>query len=187
LFLKYCGENKFSVPVYFTERQATTDPDCIAPGPNYRVACIPFVRDQEDLCDTLLLKNKFTIISILDTTGVEAWNIHAEKIRRVLSDIDSPEILQALTIYIERETDAGDSLVVTGNNLMTFGGNLEEVSHFARCVLFLPDKNKMFSYWVLTDNTGRIRGFYESWKFEEVERLILEIKILLNEYQKDEK
>lgn len=173
--------------MYFTDGQIQADPDCQAPDSDYRVSCIPFVRDREGHCDTLLLKNRFTIISIVDTAGVEARNMHVEKIRRVLSDIDSPGILQAVAIYIERKTDAAESWVVPGINLMTFGGNSAEVSHFARCVLLLPDKNKMFSYWVVIDDEGRIRGFYESWKFEEVERLILELKILLNEYQQDEK
>lgn len=189
LFLKFFGENKYSVPVYFSEGAQAISSDCQDAPPGYRIECIPFISGQDGNCDTTIFLNKITFVSIIDTSDADARQVHDSNVSRILSDIDSPGNLQSLNIYIDHgSSSAGSSSETIKKNIRTFSGSAEQVSHFARCVLFLPDKNDLFSSWTLVDTEGRIQGFYNYRSFEEIDRLMLEIKILRNDMNaEDEK
>ncbi len=49
---------------------------------------------------------------------------------------------------------------------------------FRRCVLIIPAEEDL----VIVDKQGRIRGYYTSSNREEVDRLFLEVRILLKKY-----
>jgi hypothetical protein len=54
----------------------------------------------------------------------------------------------------------------------------DSVSHLKKCVFFLKDQYDL----VLVDNEGTIRGQYVSGDREEIDRLIMELSILLKKY-----
>jgi hypothetical protein len=51
-------------------------------------------------------------------------------------------------------------------------------SNFRKCILLVPGGEDL----IVVDNRGRIRGYYASADRDEVDRLFLELKILLKKY-----
>jgi hypothetical protein len=62
---------------------------------------------------------------------------------------------------------------VDGNVLADRNGE-----HFKKCVLLVPAAEDL----IAIDKEGKIRGYYTSSDREEVDRLLLEIEILLKKY-----
>lgn len=58
------------------------------------------------------------------------------------------------------------------------GGTLSQEDQFKKCVLVIPANEDI----VVVDNQGRIRGYFDSSDREDIDRLFLELEIILKKY-----
>jgi len=54
----------------------------------------------------------------------------------------------------------------------------DEIRELRECILLMPPRTSV----VLLDRQGRIRGYYDGSERDEVDRLIVEIKIIIRNY-----
>jgi hypothetical protein len=69
---------------------------------------------------------------------------------------------------------------ITDKEVTFVDGKLFEnnVEQFRKCILLVPAQEDL----IVVDSLGKIRGYYSSLEREEVDRLLLETKILLKKY-----
>lgn len=181
LFLKYCGVNHYAVPVFYRHGTGIAGTDCNTDTGQYRIGFFPFYDAGENACDTSLIRGHYTVLMIPDTAQTLKSEREISNLTRVLQDINDPPAVQAIIIRVgqpsglpQKDEDHPDDPVKI---LYGSGG---DVFHFARCGLILPP-DSVFSKMVLVDESGRIRGYYQNDRFDESDRLTVEIKILLKE------
>ncbi len=138
LFLRFFGENEFSIPVYYEQGVDSPPAGCDrkydAP---YKVAD-----------------------KLLENIG---WNR-----RPALIVADS-------TVLIKKSLNRLEEDLVSGVQVIFFTGKDDYVSSFYACDLLLEAPWKV----VLIDQERRIRGYYDPQTREELDRLVVELKILL--------
>ena len=79
-----------------------------------------------------------------------------------------------ITSRMQQEIDAEAVAMVNGKEEW----NGDDRAEFRKCVLAVPNSEDL----VLVDKEGKIRGYYVSTDREEVDRLLLELEILLKKY-----
>ena len=79
-----------------------------------------------------------------------------------------------ITSRMQQEIDAEAVAMVNGED--EWDG--DQRTKFRKCVLAVPNSEDL----VLVDKEGKIRGYYLSTDREEVDRLLLELEILLKKY-----
>ncbi|MGE0590430.1 MAG: hypothetical protein AB7O48_17755 [Cyclobacteriaceae bacterium] len=155
VFLYMFGENKFEVPIYF--REFVT-----APNGCDRTYEVPYKVDQ-----SLIPLNGTTILFFASGLSQKALRESTFQIKRVSNELHAP---LNLTLVSMDSIGYGD----LDKFVKLEAGAYEEESS---CV-FMAESNRL----VLVDSLKQIRGFYKEGSMKEVDRLILELKILLNEY-----
>lgn len=155
VFLYLFGENKFEVPIYFQE-------SVIAPKGCDRTYETPYRVDSSQIS----LEGTTVLFFTAGLTG-EALKESIFQVKRVNNELHAPVSLTMVSI---------DSLGFDALNkfIMLGEGVYQEESN---CV-FMTESNRL----VLVDSLKQIRGFYKDGSMKEVDRLILELKILLKEY-----
>jgi len=181
LFLKYCGVNHYAVAVYYQNGVHKIDTACDFPQGPYRVNNFLFRDLKGQFTDTTFLRGKYSILSVSDALSAKNHMKFNANVKRVLNNFHASSALQAITVY---PNDLPDSVIeknlTAGEGILYLKGSPDDVSHFARCGLILP-ADSLYSEWVLVDPAGRIRGYYPADRFDEYDRMIVEIKILLKE------
>lgn len=79
-----------------------------------------------------------------------------------------------ITSRMQQEIDTGAVAIVNGQEEWTE----DQRATFRKCVLAVPKSEDI----VLVDKEGKIRGYFVSTDREEVDRLLLELEILLKKY-----
>lgn len=79
-----------------------------------------------------------------------------------------------LTSRMKQEITHKEVSFVPGNDFTS----LEELESLKKCILIVPAAEDL----VLVDADGKIRGYYASTDREDVDRLLLELEILLKKY-----
>ncbi len=155
VFLYLFGENKFEVPVYFQE-------SVMAPSECNDTYKIPYTVDRS----TIPL-NGTSVLFFTKGLGRDVLKESIFQLNRVNNELHAPVTLTLVSV---------DSLELGGleNFVQMEDGAYKQESN---CV-FMTNTNRL----VLVDSLKRIRGFYKEGSMKEVDRLILELKILLNEY-----
>ena len=173
--------NHYAVPVFYGHGVNKDLSGCYFGPGQYRIPEFPFRDLNGQSCDTTWIRGKFSVISVSDTLDFDPESRVNSNILRVLDDVPYPEAVTAISIGIIRGKDStpgNDSLKPGREEFIT--GSRDEVFRFAKCGLILP-RDSIFSRLVLVDPEGRIRGYYDKNRFDEFERLSVELKILLNE------
>ena len=149
LFLKFYGENKFDVPVYHAEGVKAEFAECQFPTDTFKVP----------MTDTHLERANVTIF-FQESDGFTSNDLvnASSRLRAVF-----PEDISF---------SAHGFAKVSGVDII-----LSDTSHFYKLMhcKFVTDTINQF---ILHDYDGLIRGYY-GYELEEVDRLIVEIKILL--------
>ena len=183
LFLKYCGKNHYAVTVFYRHGVEHPGNGCRYDSGQYRIHSFPFFTPSGFVCDTSTIRGKFTVLSVQESSGPKFNEQVLFNLRRVLDDLNRPDIVQAYIITpddstaMTARTDPGVNSAVR-----QVKGNRSDVSLFARCGLILP-ADSINDRLVLADRQGRIRGYYDASRFDEFERLEIELKILLKEME----
>jgi protein SCO1/2 len=181
LFLKYCGENHYAVTVFYRHGVEHPGNGCRYDTGQYRINSFPFVMPSGLSCDTSAIRGKFTVLSVQESSSPKRKEQLLFNLQRVLDDLNRPDIVQAYIIAPDDSTgmaarkDQGVNAAIRHVK-----GNRSDVSLFARCGLILP-ADSINDKMVLADRQGRIRGYYDASRFDEFERLEIELRILLKE------
>ena len=183
VFLRVFGQNEFSVPIYNSDGEIES---IVSKADN-------FSGDHKVSLDALFgenisgkeqIKNKVVILDML-VAGEKREN-EVNQINRIADIFDIDESVHILRIIpVDQEGLYDDSSfyhVKNRKNISDLRVEPEVLKNFTNSQLGLdPGHMESFSVHriVLIDEENRIRGYYNPGDFNDIDRLILEVKILL--------
>ena len=146
LFLKFFGENRFDIPVYYESGVSSEFPYCEQSKGQYHVNGL----SEENLPGVYLFFKKEAGFDLFDVTNIK------NRLRETVGEI-------GYTVY-SRDSTAEKTEVLDS---LSFVQKLQ-------CGFISDTLNQ----YILVDSKSRIRGYYETER-DEIDRLIVELKILL--------
>lgn len=159
LFLKEYGDNKFELPIYYPEGNPIAECDRSDGQPRHT--------------KEIIFTNNINFPALFYLPS-EEQNEYYSDLNNVLSKYPNIEIWGLIV----------DGSLIRSEGIRTFSLGLEEYNDFINCVLVLGEdywlKEPITNKYVLIDSQIRIRGYYEVDNLEEIERLDVELDILLN-------
>ena len=167
VFLKMFGSNKFDIPV-FNHTEISQNVNC---------ADIQLPHVVKGIENSL---NPITSTSIVNIYHVMPKGVNAEELKRLMvvkDRLTDNEVLIHSIVVMDSATD------ITGlRQTYQMGGIWKfhemrkgELNNSINCQLMITGNESI----VLVDNEGKIRGYYIGSEEEEIDRLILESKILI--------
>jgi protein SCO1/2 len=181
VFLRAYGENHYTVPVLYESGIPADTSECLTlPENQQHLVRMNFaMRDIIEKPSDGLFYKKLSVIDI-DMVSRQQPGDPGYPLNRV-ADIFTGNPAVQLIIIRPASNAIPVKQIPSNDRFIYVYGTGEEISGFARCELILldfPEKNRRF---ILIDSLGRIRGYYQAGNFDEVDRLILEMKIILSE------
>ncbi len=184
LFLRGFGENIYTVPIFFETGVNKDTIDCNFSDNQHTVRFINLYPDQQIPTASQIFNQKLTVVDLNNEVRDKLGEI-GYSLNRVADTFEDQKFFQILIIQPDTATFLHEKRLIL-NDLIRLSIHHKKISEFALCELILldyPDSetsswNKRF---VLIDQEARIRGYYDAADFEEIDRLILEIKIILEE------
>lgn len=180
IFLQSFGQNEFDLPL-FSEEGNNGDPD-------------PRVFSFEELYDSDGIKvdqDSFASdIVVLEFISSQSDQKKRDfQIKRISDIFRDEKSVRILRIFVG-ENHAGSVALgsanqLSGNISLLYAGDIE-ISKMIPYVFSTdesPGSSTEYDKMILLDNQKRIRGSYSVYDFEEIDRLILEVKILLKKEQ----
>ncbi|MEP2770665.1 MAG: hypothetical protein ABJH05_00865 [Fulvivirga sp.] len=146
LFLKFFGENKFDIPVYYSEGVTSPFPYCESYSETYTVEGLAKEKlpgvflffEEGEAFDLLQMNNVKNRLS--ETVGAIGYSVYTrDSTIKELNALDSATFIQKLQCQFVSDT---------------------------------------LNQYILVDSKSRIRGYYDTER-DEIDRLIVELKILL--------
>jgi protein SCO1/2 len=183
LFLKGFGENHYSVPIFYQQGLSRDTADCDFNHEEHKVDISAFKTNNFDDQKNGVFDQKLTVIDI-DIQPSNRFGKAGYSLNRVADHFNRESSVQFMMIRTVPDLNKEKQLP-TDTRFMYIYGNDEEISAFARCELILLDFPGAIDYktrrFVLVDYGGRIRGYYPVSDFDEIDRMILEMQIILKE------
>ena len=159
LFLKEFGTNKFELPVYYPEGNPITACKDYAPGHQVNAE--------------IIREHNVTLPALVYAPSLEQ-NEYYSDLDNVLQKF--PEV-NLLSISMAGSTVAGEVIQSLSFDSLAY-------MNFINCELILGEdqllKQAVVNKYVLLDSAGNIRGYYDCTDLEEIERLDVELDILVN-------
>ncbi len=187
LFLKGFGDNQFTVPVYYESGIDPDTTDCISNNKPHRINWDTFFSGSFREGDFPVLNDKLTIFD-LNVPGFDRSLSAYGPLQRVYDIFRNYDACQIMSLWAEnKDTVTPVHNQNRGNIQAWLAYEIDDsvLTSFAKCGLILLDYSPGNSSWnkrlVLVDDQQRIRGYYNADDFDEIERLILETKIILDE------
>lgn len=180
LFLKFFGQNRFEVPVYYEE--GTSQQGCPDDQQPHVIPPFSLQSLSKDVPATeKMLNGRVSAVFFLNPPCDAACIQVMEELARVQDVFEKQGPVQLITIS-NFKADARE-LATRFNSredrwkfLM---GESQEVQDLKRCGFVLTQPPETNPSVVLIDEKRRIRGYYAGTDPEDMDRLILEIRILL--------
>jgi len=159
LFLRFFGKNEFAIPVYHLEPSADLPVDCeidyTFPYAVPNTSRIPLAG--------------ISVVFFMDGLGVNELRESNFELTRLNSELGGRDIkLIKIHSALNDSIDSGDGILYLDPELY----QAEK-----RCY-FLSQDYRL----ILVDGDRKIRGYYPEASLKEVDRLLMELKILLKEY-----
>ena len=159
LFLHFFGRNEFDIPIHYQSAPAEIPADCAIA---YQ---FPYI-----VSKTSINLQGPSVIFFASGLSIDAFRESAFQLDRLANEFEKNK--PQLFIIIQ----STDSLSLLAQpNALVLEKNAYEMEQ--RCV-FLANGSRV----VMVDSLQQIRGLYEAATLKEVDRLILELKILFKEY-----
>jgi protein SCO1 len=194
VFLKTFGNNTYEIPVLF--EQGVEDPfmECeYEQGKQHYIPQFNFISQRNEMRGSEEMKGKITIVDFFFTSCPSICPIMSTEMERVDDVFRDRDDVQIYSVSIDPTYDSPDVLndYASKHNASSkwhfLTGDIEETYRLARCGFVLPtidgqgvpDDFIHSDKFVLVDDVGRIRGYYSGTNREDVDKLILETKILL--------
>jgi protein SCO1/2 len=157
LFLKSFGENRFNLPIYYSEAPET------------------------EFCDEMTFPHRAEVDAIDFSEGQATLIFFSANIQ---SD-DIQELFRVAAKYNQVQLVLLSDQQLTGDGFLLVGLERSQYLHVADCELImngeldaaLPLNEKA----VLVDSNGQIRGYYQTTELDDLDRLEVELDILLME------
>lgn len=189
LFLRSYGENEFALPVFFESEERMYCNDSSATAKSLQV----FNLNQKDTMSLNdVYKTDFKVIHLPNNQDSEIQALKNE-LNRVLNTFNELSIsiisLDSYDANRGRLKEYSNFLPHDRTKTYLYSGN--EKAKYVNCVYVFPteDWNGMHpseqtipidNTLVLLDKENKIRGYYNGYETKEVDRLILEIRVLLS-------
>lgn len=170
VFLKWFGENRYDIPIFHEY------------GMGESIECADLIpADPGGLAG---YPGKIVVFGFL--TGAHS-DVKVNHLSRIVNYFNSDEIV-VLSVSTGKDS-AGSPPILTDARLdnWKYINPEDKLGYILECGLGLPNEEASMDKFVLVDKERRIRGYYEALDREEVDRLMVEIRILLDNYAKDGK
>lgn len=162
LFLRYFGDNKFEIPVYY--ESDLPDVDC---NVNYTS---PYSLSQTEILNQLLAKGEINLFGLIDSLNFSLKTEYLNEVIRRNSEGANFNFL----IFSEKLFNLDGVQVVVKNK--------DELLNIGTCELLLSgevgNEEDPLNFITLIDKNGRIRGYFKIGDLDELDRLLVEIDIL---------
>lgn len=196
VFLKTFGSNHYDIPVLFQDGVENPFQECELneSGQHYIPEFLLTSQDNE-LRGRQEMEGKITVVDFFFTSCPSICPIMSTEMERVNDAFRNESDVQIYSISIDPEYDTPEVLKeyaerhnATQGKWFFLTGNKDDIYNLARCGFILPtidgngepDDFVHSDKFILVDELGRIRGYYSGTSRDEVDRLILETKILLH-------
>ncbi|WP_373522575.1 SCO family protein [Aquiflexum sp.] len=196
VFLKSFGSNRYDIPILYETGVENPFGECIVEesGQHYIPEFRLFTQENKERGKSEM-NGKITIVDFFFTSCPSICPVMSTEMERVDDAFRNESDVQIYSISIDPEYDTPEVLasyaqkhLATPEKWFFLTGDKAEIYNLARCGFILPTLDGLgdpeefihSDKFVLVDDIGRIRGYYSGTKREEVDRLILETKILLH-------
>lgn len=196
VFLRTFGSNKYDIDVFYVDgipNDLFMECDH-KQGVQHIIPDFTFTSNKGLQVGRFEMEGKITIVDFFFTSCPSICPVMSSEMERVDDAFKDNPNVQIYSISIDPEFDTQEVLDsyaqkhLASHKWHFLTGNKEEIYSLARCGFVLPtfdgygvpDDFVHSDKFVLVDEFGRIRGYYSGTTREEVDRLILETKILLH-------
>jgi protein SCO1/2 len=184
IFLRTFGHNEFSIPIYNADGEI--EPVVIETEhlDGHHVVSYDILLDSSPMAREQFI-NKIVILSI-EVSGGEftQGTYQTNRIAGKFAVDESVYIIRIMPDDIKEYREDEEYGVDYGNKISNLKIGSEYLEDFCNTQLGLslePRGSLSLNRLILLDRKSRIRGYYNPDDFDDVDRLILEVKILLNQ------
>jgi len=182
LFLQGFGKNHYSVPVFYENGLPPDTAECISQYRPHKID-LQSVASFDNPGVSESIHFKLAVVDI-DMDPDIRLGIPGYSLNRVLDAFTNNPSVQFIIIRPRAGVIPVKQPLSTDRVIYSYG-TPEGVTGIAKCGLVLldfpGDSSVISRRFVLVDEKDRIRGYYQVDSFEEIDRLILEMKIILKE------
>ncbi|PRY86211.1 SCO family protein [Mongoliibacter ruber] len=196
VFLKSFGTNHYDIPILYEDGVENPFQECdvVESGQHY-IPDFNLTTQLEEARGREEMTGKITIVDFFFTSCPSICPVMSTEMERVDDAFRNEENVQIYSISIDPEYDTPEVLAeyaerhnANPEKWHFLTGDKSSIYDLARCGFILPTLDGMgdpeefihSDKFVLVDDEGRIRGYYSGTNRDEVDRLILETKILLH-------
>lgn len=196
VFLKSFGTNHYDLPILYEDGVENPFQECdvVESGQHY-IPEFELITQNEESKGKNEMEGKITIVDFFFTSCPSICPVMSTEMERVDDAFRNEEDVQIYSISIDPEYDTPEVLAeyakrhnANPEKWYFLTGEKSKIYDLARCGFILPtldgygDPEEFIhsDKFVLVDDQGRIRGYYSGTNRDEVDRLILETKILLH-------
>lgn len=197
-FLRSFGENKFTIPVYHQNAAEMSSDLCVFPEGQHYIPPFNLVNQLNKPVSEKYLDDNITVVNFFFTSCPTICPDMASELSRVQGTFTDNSRVKIMSVSIDPTYDQPEvlagyaSLHGAKENQWNFvTGQKESVFELVRCGFILPVQERLAGSddimhsdrFILVDSKRRIRGYYSGTDREDVDRLVTEMKILLQEEQ----
>lgn len=197
-FLRTFGENKFTIPVFHQNAAELSSDLCTFSEGQHYVPSFKLMNQNAQPVNEETFKGRISVVSFFFSSCQTICPAMNNELLRVQGNFDSDPHVQLLSFSIDPAYDKPGVLKEYASHLGAeeekwsfLTGEKAAIHELVRCGFILPvqqndDVAGVADYShsdkvVLVDSQRRIRGYYSGTDREDVDRLITEMKILLEE------
>lgn len=197
-FLRAFGENKFTIPVYHQNAAEMSSDLCVFPEGQHYIPSFNLLNQQSNPVSENYFDDHITVVNFFFTTCPTICPDMTSELIRLQGNFSDNERVRILSISIDPDYDQPAVLASYAKlngaredqwNFVT--GDKASVFELVRCGFILPVQDRMdgaedilhSDRLILVDSQRRIRGYYSGTDREDVDRLVTEMKILIQEEQ----
>lgn len=199
LFLHAFGENKFTIPVYYEDAASMNSDLCTFDEGQHYIPAFELESTAGPISEGWLQEG-ITVVDFFFTSCPTICPEMSNQLSRVQNHFSDNPNVRLLSVTIDPEYDSLEVLQQYANRYnavpekWAFARTQKDITYdLIRCgfLLGVQDGNGIPADYshsdrvVLVDSQGRIRGYYSGTDREEVDRLITEMRILLEEEELD--
>jgi protein SCO1/2 len=198
VFLKQFGRNEYKLDVFYPEGVISTNSFCnFEEGKQHTIPAFHMANQDGKLVTNEIFAHGITVVNFFFTSCPTICPTMNSEMLRVQESFENRKDIQILSFSVDPEYDTsevlkeyGQRLGVNNNMWNMLTGDIEEIYSLARCGFILPVEHggdDPFEFihsekFILVDKESRIRGYYDGTSRKDVDRLIIEIQVLLSEY-----
>jgi protein SCO1 len=198
LFLQAFGRNHYDLEIFYQDGVGSSNfNQCdFGPGQHY-IPNFGLTNHKNEVVSLDTYQNQLKVVDFFFTSCPTICPRMSNELTRVQNAYKNDDRVKILSFTVDPTYDSPEVLdeyasryEVNPNRWHMITGEKEEIYQLARCGFLLPVEDGDGSpddfihspMFVLVDKEQRIRGYYNGTQREEVDRLILEINVLLSQF-----